>query len=307
MPSVFAGSQTYPEQSVRPVLTIGNFDGLHRGHRHLIRALTEAAHAVHAPAVVYTFDPPPRVVLAPDRRAPRIQTWADKVAIMGELGVDHVVVETFTREFAAHPPEWFLDVVVGQRIRPQAMVVGYDFRFGRGRSGDVDTLRAAFPEIPVTQVSPLQLDGQTVSSSRIRQLVTAGDVAEAGALLGCPHRIRGQVIPGDARGRTIGFPTANLQTSSELIPARGVYAVRARWEDGPWHSGVANLGTRPTFDGQGFLIEVHLLNFEGNLYGQTLEVDFVDRLRGELPFESADQLVAQIQSDVAVAQRVLSE
>ena len=305
MPSVFAGSQTYPEQPVRPVLTIGNFDGLHRGHRHLIRALTEAAHAVDAPAVVYTFDPPPRVVLAPDSRAPRIQTWADKVAIMGELGVDHIVVETFTREFAAHPPEWFLDVVVGQRIQPQAMVVGYDFRFGRGRSGDVDTLRAAFPEIPVSQVSPLQLDGKTVSSSRIRQLVTAGDVAEAGALLGCPHRIRGQVVPGDARGRTIGFPTANLRTSSELIPARGVYAVRARWEDGPWHPGVANLGTRPTFDGQGFLIEVHLMNFEGDLYGQTLEVDFVDRLRGELPFESAEQLVAQIESDVAVAQQVL--
>ena len=261
MPSVFAGSETYPAQPVSPVLTIGNFDGLHRGHRHLIQALTESARAINAPAVVYTFDPPPRVVLTPDNRAPRIQTWPDKVKIMGDLGVDHIVVETFTREFAAHPPEWFLDVVVGQRIQPQAMVVGYDFRFGRARSGDVDTLRSAFPEIPVTQVSPLQLEGQTVSSSRIRRLVAAGEVAQASALLGCPHRIRGQVVPGDARGRTIGFPTANLQTPAELTPARGVYAVRTRHNDGPWRHAVANLGTRPTFDGEGFLIEVHLLDF----------------------------------------------
>jgi len=307
MPTVFAGSETYPSQPVQPVLTIGNFDGLHLGHRHLIRALTDAAKAANAPAVVYTFDPPPRVVLTPDNRAPRIQTWADKVQIMGELGVDHVVVETFTREFAAHPPEWFLDVVVGQRIRPQAMVVGYDFRFGRARSGDVETLRSAFPDIPVTQVSPLQLDGSTVSSSRIRRLVAEGEVAEAGSLLGCPHRIRGEVVPGDARGRTIGFPTANLQTPAELTPARGVYAVKARCADGAWHHGVANLGTRPTFDGKGFLIEVHLLGYSGDLYGKTLEVDFIKRLRGELSFEDADQLVAQIQSDIAVAEQVLSE
>ena len=307
MISVFAGSETYTAQAVPPVLTIGNFDGLHLGHRHLIRALTDAANEANAPAVVYTFDPPPRVVLTPHHRAPRIQTWEDKVAIMGELGVDHVVVETFTRDFAAHPPEWFLDVVVGQRIRPQAMVVGYDFRFGRKRSGDVDTLRTAFPEIPVTQVSPLKLNGETVSSSRIRQLVAEGAVVEASTLLGCPHRIRGEVVPGDARGRTIGFPTANLQTPAELTPARGVYAVRARCEDGRWHPGVANLGTRPTFDGHGFLIEVHLLDFHGDLYGQTLEVDFVERLRGELPFEGVNALAAQIRSDIAVAKKVLSE
>jgi len=305
MPSVFAGSETYPASAISPVLTIGNFDGLHLGHRHLIRALTETARASDAPAVVYTFDPPPRVVLTPNNRAPRIQSWADKVQIMGELGVDHIVVETFTREFAAHPPEWFLDVVVGRRIQPQAMVVGYDFRFGRGRAGDVETLRSAFPNIPVTQVTPLQLDGKTVSSSRIRRLVAEGDVAEAGTLLGCPHRIRGEVVAGDARGRTIGFPTANLQTPAELTPARGVYAVRARFDDGSWHRGVANLGTRPTFDGNGFLIEVHLLDFSGDLYGKTLEVDFIERLRGELPFDDAAQLVTQIQSDIAVAKQVL--
>ena len=305
MPTVFTGSDTYPAQATPPVLTIGNFDGLHLGHRHLIDALVQASRAAEAPAAVYTFDPPPRVVLSPDSRAPRIQSWDDKVRIMGELGVDHIIVETFTREFAQHPPEWFLDVVVGQRIRPQAMVVGYDFRFGRGRSGDVDTLRTAFPKTPVTQVSPLEQEGETVSSSRIRKLVAEGCVKDAAALLGCPHRIRGEVVAGDARGRTIGFPTANLQTPAELTPARGVYAVRARSADGAWHRAVANLGTRPTFDGKGFLIEVHLLDFVGDLYGATLEVDFIATLRGELSFASAEQLISQIQTDIAVAERVL--
>ncbi len=305
MPTVFTGSETYPAQATSPVLTIGNFDGLHLGHRHLIDALVQTSRSSNAPAVVYTFDPPPRVVLSPDNRAPRIQSWEDKVRIMGELGVDHIIVEAFTKEFAQHPPEWFLNVVVGQRIQPQAMVVGYDFRFGRGRSGDVDTLRGAFPKTPVTQVSPLEREGETVSSSRIRKLVAEGRVEDAADLLGCPHRIRGEVVSGDARGRTIGFPTANLQTPAELTPARGVYAVRARASDGAWHNAVANLGTRPTFDGQGFLIEVHLLDFVGDLYGATLEVDFIARLRGELSFSDAEQLIAQIQTDIDVAERVL--
>ncbi len=305
MPTVIAGSAAYPSDGPRPVLTIGNFDGLHHGHRHLVTALVDQAKRLSAPSAVYTFNPPPRVVLSPDHRAPRIQAWTDKVRIMGELGVDQVIVERFTPSFAQHPSSWFIDEVLLRRIRPVGLVVGYDFRFGRGREGNVDTVRAAFPEHPIIQVEPVQLDGTTVSSSRIRTAVANGDVADAVRLLGCPHRIRGTVIHGDARGRTIGFPTANLQTDAELMPADGVYAVRARSDGGGWHNAVANLGTRPTFDGRGFLMEVHLLEFSGDLYGTEMEVEFIDRIRGEMTFSGPDALVAQIQADILSAQQML--
>lgn len=306
MLQVFAGSAAYPRDMPRPVLTIGNFDGLHLGHRHLISALVAKAKAKDVPAAVYTFDPPPRVVLSPDEHPPRIQSWPDKVRILGELGVDHVIVERFTRAFAQHPASWFLDEVLGRRIQPMGMVVGYDTRFGRGRAGDVSALKAAFPEIEVSQIHALKIDGQVVSSSKIRTLVTAGEVAQASVLLGCPHRVRGTVMHGDGRGHTLGFPTANLLTEAMLTPARGVYAVRAQVEDGPWHHAVANLGTRPTFDGQSFLIEVHLLDHTEDLYGCGLNIEFVARLRGETTFEGPNDLIQQIQRDIAQARAVLS-
>jgi len=286
---------------------MGNFDGLHQGHRHLISRLVACARDQGVPACVYTFDPPPRVVLAPTRHQPRIQSWTDKVRIMGELGVDQVVVERFTRSFARHPPSWFVDEVLGRRIAPVAIVVGYDFRFGRGRTGDVETLRASLPNLPIEQVVALEMDGGVVSSSRIRLLVGSGDVAQAAQLLGCDHVVRGTVVAGDARGRTMGFPTANLETDAELLPARGVYACRARSDGGDWIPAVANLGTRPTFDGRGFLVEVHILDFSGDLYGSEMEVAFVQRLRGEQVFDGLDSLRDQIQQDVLAARAALQE
>jgi len=305
VPEVFAGSAAYVCEGSRPVLTMGNFDGLHHGHRHLISRLVLRARERDVPACVYTFDPPPRVVLAPTRHQPRIQSWTDKVRIMGELGVDQVVVERFTRSFARHPPEWFVSEVLGRRIEPAAIVVGYDFHFGRARSGDVGTLREALPGMDIEQVEPLEIDGGVVSSSRIRALVTEGKVNVAAQLLGCAHVIRGTVVAGDARGRTMGFPTANLETDAELLPDRGVYACRARVHGGAWLSAVANLGTRPTFDGRGFLVEVHLLDFSGDLYGAEMEVAFVDRLRGEETFDGIDALRTQIQHDVLAARATL--
>ena len=307
MPRIFAGSAAYPSEGPRPVLTIGNFDGLHQGHRHLVAQLVERARQIGVPSCVYTFDPPPRVVLAPTRHQPRIQTWPDKVRIMGELGVDQVVVERFTRAFARHPPRWFVEEILGRRVVPQALVLGYDFRFGSGRSGDVETLREALPNIPIEQVSALEMDGDIVSSSRIRGLVTQGSVAAAARLLGCPHVICGTVVSGDARGRTIGFPTANLESDAELFPAQGVYACRARTDGGAWRDAVANLGTRPTFDGRGFLVEVHLLDFSGNLYGTEMEVAFCTRIRGERTFDGSEELREQIVRDVEAARAALSE
>lgn len=305
MPEIFAGSAAYPVPSPAPVLSMGNYDGLHLGHRHLLAQLVSRAAELGAPACVYTFDPPPRVVLAPQQHQPRIQTWPDKVRILGELGVDQVIVERFSRAFAQHPPEWFASEVLSRRIQPRAMVLGYDFRFGRARAGDVHALRQMLPDVPISQVDALEINGGVVSSSAIRRLVGQGDVEGAAHLLGMTHRIRGTVVGGDRRGRTIGFPTANLETDAQLLPANGVYAVRARVDGGPWCDAVANLGERPTFDGRRFLIEVHLLDFAADLYGKGLEVAFVARLRDEQRFDGPDALVAQIRQDVAAARVAL--
>lgn len=301
MPEIFAGSAAYPVPSPAPVLSVGNYDGLHLGHRHLLNHLVKTAASLGAPACVYTFDPPPRVVLAPQQHQPRIQSWPDKVRILGDLGVDQVIVERFSRAFAQHPPKWFAAEVLGRRIQPQAMVLGYDFRFGRARAGDIHALRQLLPDVPIEQVSALEVDGKVVSSSVIREMVAGGEVASAARLLGLPHRIRGTVVSGDKRGRTIGFPTANLDTDAQLLPPNGVYAVRARVDGGAWLPGVANLGERPTFDGRRFLIEVHLIDFSGDLYGRELEVGFISRLRDEQRFESPDALVTQIRADVIAA------
>lgn len=312
MPEIFAGSAAYLEASTRggatarPVLTIGNFDGLHLGHRHLLRQLKTLAEEHHAPTVVYTFDPPPRVVLAPHQHQARILAWPDKVRLLGELGVDQVIVERFTRPFAQHPPQWFAREVLGRRICPQALMLGYDFRFGRARQGDIDTLRALLPGTPIQEAEVFKLDGLTVSSSSIRASVLAGEVAVAASRMGRVYSLRGTVVLGDQRGRTIGFPTANLSTDSEMMPAVGVYAVWARVDGGEPHMAVANLGTRPTFEGEHFSVEIHLLNFSGDLYGRELDVGFVQRLRGEIAFQNVDSLVAQIRVDIDAAKPILA-
>jgi len=301
MTQIFAGSAGYLSPSPGPVLSIGNFDGVHLGHRHLLARLVAQGQALGAPTCVYTFEPPPRVVLAPQQHQPRISSWPDKLKLLADFGIDHVIVERFTRAFAQHPAEWFARTILGERVRPRGLVVGYDFRFGRARAGDLPLLRATLPGMPIEQVSALHLEDRLVSSSRIRTMVREGQVEEAAALLGRPHLIRGTVVPGDQRGRTIGFPTANLETDTELLPADGVYAVRARVDGGPWLPGVANLGTRPTFDGRRYLVEVHLLDGSHELYGRELAVCFIARLREERRFPDVDALVAQIRADAEEA------
>lgn len=304
-PVVFAGSAAYPKDGPGPVLSIGNFDGVHVGHRHLLDQVVARARALGVPACIYTFDPPPRVVLAPSLVRPRIVDWPERVRLLGKAGIDQVVVERFTRAFAQHPPAWFVDEILGRRLRPSAMVVGYDFRFGRARAGDLDLIRARLPDLPIEQVDAHEQQG-IVSSSRIREVVQSGDMRGARALLGRPHRIKGTVVPGDKRGRRIGFPTANLETAAELIPPAGVYAVRARVDRGAWQDGVANLGARPTFDKGGFSIEVHLLDFRGDIYGAQVEVAFVERLRAERRFADLVALQAQIRQDVEDARARLA-
>ncbi|MCB9664377.1 MAG: bifunctional riboflavin kinase/FAD synthetase [Alphaproteobacteria bacterium] len=305
LPRVFQGSETYPDVPLEgPAVTIGNFDGVHLGHRALLRAARERV-GPSGRVCVYTFDPFPRDVMAPGHGVPAIQTLPDRVATLGTAGVDEVVVEPFDRDFAQHDPTWFCDVVLRQRLRARAVVVGWDFRFGRDRAGDVDLLRQRL-SVPVVRVPAVAVEGDVVSSTRIRALVAAGDLATAERLLARPHAVSGEVVPGDARGRSLGFPTANVRPATDLLPPAGVYAVRVD-VSGVWLDGVANLGDRPTFrPGEGRL-EVHLLDWSGDLYGVQVTVAFVRRIREERAFARVDDLVAQIRVDAEAARRILGQ
>jgi riboflavin kinase/FMN adenylyltransferase len=291
------------------VLTIGNFDGVHLGHRALVGAAVGRARALGVEAVAYTFDPAPRDVLRPDSAIPRIQSLEARVAHLLAAGADRVVVEPFDRVMAAMTPEAFARDLLGSRLRPSALVIGFDFRFGRGRAGGAADLADALG-VPVETVPAVHHGGAPVSSSRVREAVRSGALADAAALLGRPFSFVGTVVPGDARGRTLGFPTANVWPdpggkSAALLPPDGVYAVRAR-VDGAQRPGVMNLGTRPTFDGEARRAEVHLLDFDGDLYGQRVEVTPVVFLRPELRFTSVDALVAQVRADVDAARSRLA-
>jgi riboflavin kinase/FMN adenylyltransferase len=286
------------------VVTIGNFDGVHLGHRALLDETRRLARAHGARAVALTFDPAPRDLLRPDNPVVRIQTLKDRASSLLHAGIDVVVVEPFTRELAALSAQDFATLILRDRLNARAVVVGWDFRFGRARGGDAASLRATLG-IEVVAVPPQHLGGDLLSSSRIRQALTEGDVAGAARWLGRPHLVRGTVIAGDQRGRTLGFPTANVRPVTPLLPANGVYAVRVDTPTGRGLPGVANVGVRPTFGPGHRGLEVHLLGWEGDLYGHELNVWFVARLREERRFDSAEALLTQIRADAAAAERSL--
>ena len=298
------GSAAWPHGAARPAVAIGNFDGVHTGHRAVLAELKRLSDDLGVARAVLTFDPAPTAVLAPTRHQPRILTRHDRVERLHEAGASIVIVEEFTRQFAEQEAGWFANTLLRGRLNVAGVVVGYDFRFGRGRGGDAEALQRLLPEIPVIAVPPHRDDGEPVSSSRVRRLVAAGDVEGAARLLGRPHILHGPVVHGDHRGSTIGFPTANISSRVELLPARGVYVVRASLADGRSVIGVTNVGVRPTFDGQENRIEVHLLDFAGDLYGQELRIELLHRLRGELRFPDIGALVAQITADVSAARNL---
>ncbi len=281
------------------VLTIGNFDGVHRGHRHLLAATAALAAERGVPSAVLTFDPAPRDVLRPDNGVPRIQSLARKLVHLGRAGADGVLVLPFDRATAALEPEVFAGELLRDGLDVRGLVVGHDFRFGRGRRGDAALLGDVLG-VPVREVDALADADGPVSSSRVRSRIAAGAVTDAEALLGRPHEVCGPVVTGDRRGRTLGFPTANVVPDGGMLPPDGVYAVEA--EDGArLLPGVANLGTRPTFDGVGRRLEVHLFDFAGDLYGRELVVRLRHHLRGERRFPGIEALVAQIREDAAAA------
>jgi riboflavin kinase/FMN adenylyltransferase len=285
-------------------VTVGVFDGVHRGHVRLICRLVERARSEGLSVGVLSFDPHPVEVLAPGRAPLLITSPERRVELLEDLGIDWVGMLDLAQVRMMSPEKFVSDVLV-RRAASQLVLVGDDFRFGHDRRGDVATLKEAGERLgfEAGSVSLVADDGQVISSTRIRALIAEGRVAAATELLGRPHRISGPVIHGEARGRTLEYPTANLVSPAGIVmPADGVYAVRANDRDG-----VASLGVRPTFGhGGSRLLEVHLFDFDKDLYGTMLEVDFVERLRGEERFESVDDLVAQMHRDTVAARLILS-
>ena len=291
---------------MRPVLALGNFDGVHRGHRKILDRVRMSASERGATAAIVTFDPHPPRVVRPDKAPPLLMTTAQRLEAIAEAGVHSAAIVRFTTELSRWDPETFVRTVLVDWLHVAEVWVGANFVFGHDRAGNYSLLRALGAQygFKAEKIDPVRYKDFVVSSTRIRRLVAEGRVDEAGALLGHQYYIDGTVVEGDKRGRTIGFPTANLKSDNELLPPHGVYATTVTI-DGVVRPSVTNVGVRPTVDRSGrTMVEAHLFDFSDDLYGRTVRVGFVQRMRDERGFESVDALRAQIADDCGRA-RVL--
>jgi len=298
-----------------PAVAVGNFDGVHRGHQALVEAAIAEARARNGTAVVLTFEPHPARVLFPERAASLLMTLDQKAEVLARLDVDRLAVLEFTRELAGHTAEEFARDILLATLGARVVVVGSGFRFGRDRDGDAAELAALGRRLgfDVRVVDPVVYEGERVSSTRIREAIEAGAVDLAARLLGRDYFLDGAVTEGEGRGRTLGFPTANVNSENETLPGRGVYACWCRLLDEPpeGRSGgeglpaAVNVGRRPTFDGERTTVEAHLLGFSGDIYGRRVRLEFVERLREERRFPGPLALREQIQADVALTRALL--
>jgi len=289
-------------------VALGNFDGIHLGHRQIFRTLTRRAQECAVKSLVYTFDPHPLKLLAPDRAPLLLNTTEEKERLIEALNIDILARIPFTPEVASYPAEDFVRAVLVDKLKIKALVIGYDFAFGYQRRGTGPFLQEQGKRFgfSVDVLQPLGIDGLPYSSTRVRELLTRGEVDLVPTQLGRHYTLSGQVVAGDKRGRELGFPTANICTAKELLPAPGVYAVLVRWNNRDYPA-VVNIGCRPTF-GQGpFQLEAHLLDFNQDLYGQDLRLYFFQRLRGEEGFVDVSHLIAAIHRDIELARQALRD
>jgi len=287
-------------------IALGTFDGVHRGHRGVIEAAVEGARANGLRPAVVTFDPHPLQVLTPGDAPQLLTTTGTKAALVAQLGVEELLAIPFTAELSQQTPEEFCEQVLAGALDARRVAVGENFRFGRGASGDAELLRAR-KEFETVVVPLVEYGDEPVSSSRIRELVSAGDVSSAAKLLASPYRLVGDVMPGDARGRELGMPTINLGLPPEsVIPAPGIYAGRAHGDTlGANVPAAISIGVRPTFEDAGDLrVEAYLIGFDGDLYGQTVTLEFLERLRDEVKFDSVEALQRQMRADVEQTEKI---
>jgi riboflavin kinase/FMN adenylyltransferase len=304
---VITGIENIRRPLIHPALTIGNFDGVHLGHQALFSKVRDWAERLKGQSVVMTFHPHPLAFFRPGNGPAFITTHERKLELIAQAGIEVTIVVPFEETFARTSATQFVQDLLVDRIGIKAIVVGHDYRFGKGREGDIDFLRRMGERhaFDVDAVSGIDVEGTLVSSTLIRQCIQGGDLREAARLLGRPYEIKGAVVPGRNRGaRLLGFPTANIDMAGHAAPRRGVYAVRVEIE-GRLHGGAANLGYNPTFGDTALSLEVHILDFNEDIYGKTITVRFIDRLRDEQKFSGLEELVRQISLDVERAREIL--
>ncbi len=287
------------------VLTLGNFDGVHLGHQRIIRKVVGRAKALKCASAVFTFEPHPLKVVAPGASPPLIASPEEKIRLIAGLGPDVLILAKFTKGFAVkHPREFVEEFIVPMSVKE--VWVGHDFSFGKGKVGTVSHLKSLGAELgfKVAMIPACKVGGDIVSSSRIRALVKSGEVKKAGKLLGRGFSVKGVVVRGKRAGNSLGFPTANIKVRSELVPGNGVYAAYVCFS-GKTYRAAVNVGTAPTLGAVPLCVEAHLLDFKGDIYGKTIEVEFVKRLRDEMPFASKEALVKMIERDVSAVRKTL--
>ena len=290
-----------------PVVTLGNFDGVHLGHQKIFERVKEEASRIHGEAAVITFEPHPLKVLSPKHCPPLLTPFRKKMMLIEKLGIETVLCIEFSLAFSRMPPFEFIKNILVEKVKATKVIVGYNYHFGKKQMGDVRILKNAgtFFNFEVEVMEPLEIDHTVVSSSKIRELIKGGKVEEAAKLLGRNYPIIGRVIKGSKRGHTLGFPTANLEISEELYPQVGIYAVEVIWNQQVFN-GLANVGYNPTFSpaqrnesqSKSFSVEVYMLNFNEEIYGEEIQVNFKRRIRDEIRFNSPSQLVQQIGKDI---------
>ncbi|MGC8684772.1 MAG: bifunctional riboflavin kinase/FAD synthetase [bacterium] len=288
------------------VITIGNFDGVHLGHRYILEQTISKAKMLGTIPVVMTFEPHPYKFFNPDEKSYLILPFEEKYALIKKIGVETIIVTEFTMDFARMSPHEYARRILKELINPSTIVVGHNFTFGRMASGDVSLLKTFGKEYGynVIVVEPYVIEGKVVSSSKIRQYLRYGQIAEAKKFLGYNPYIKGRVVTGTHRGTNVlGFPTANIETNWELLPQRGVYAVKILLNNES-HYGVANIGINPTFGGHELKIEVHILNFNRHIVGENLTVEFLQKIRDEMRFATSDELKQKIIEDIAIAKKI---
>ena len=291
------------------VLTVGNYDGVHLGHQQMIGALKARAAQFRCAATVLVFEPSSKEFIDPDGAPPRLTRWREKFLALAALGVDRLVTLRFDERMRAMTPRSFVDELIVEKLGTRHLVVGDDFRYGSNAGGTIETLRAAGHAhgFGVEQIAPFVFDGVRVSSTAVRERLELADYPGAARLLGRPYRMLGRVVPGRRLGRTLGFPTANLRLMRRKSPVWGISAVWTYGIDSRPLPGVASLGTRPTVNGTEPLLEVHVFDFFGDLYGRAIEVEFVAKLRDEVKFDSLEAMTAQMQVDARQAREFLSK
>ncbi len=291
------------------IVTIGNFDGLHLGHRMLLDHVLEKANKSGLPAVVMCFEPTPQEFFAPQGPPARLMRFTEKCRALEEYGVDVFCCLDFDEELRGGSPEWFIKEILVKTLNVRHLIVGDQFRFGKNRAGNVDDLKSAGDELKfqVSGIASLESDGTTVSSTLIRRALSSGNLRRAAELLGKNYSMSGEVIHGNHLGRRLGFPTANIDPDRIHVAVMGIFAVRVTGLHNQVLDAVASIGTRPTIGGKKMLLEVHIFDFDEEIYGQELQVEFIEKIRDELNFPDVDALIEHMTKDVASARQILAE